>query len=154
MQMNGINGLVTIAKVWREWGNPRLTIMVLNNGDLNQVTWEQRALEGDPKYVPSQSIPDFPYAEYARLLGLGGIKVEAPDDVGAAWDEALSSDRPTVLEMLTDPNVPPLPPHISLKQARNYMAALLHGDTDSMQIVTASFRESWDSLFPPGTVSR
>ena len=80
MQMNGINGLATIARLWRDWPDPRLTIMVLNNADLNMVTWEQRGTEGDPRYVPSQSLPDFPYAEYARMLGLGGIRVERPDD--------------------------------------------------------------------------
>ncbi|KON81414.1 thiamine pyrophosphate-requiring protein [Azoarcus sp. PA01] len=149
MQMNGINGLVTIAKVWREWADPRLVVMVLNNGDLNQVTWEQRALAGDPKFVDAQAVPDFPYAEYARLLGLGGIRVDDPEEVGAAWDAALSADRPTLLEMVTDPDVPPLPPHISAKQAKAYLSALLHGDPDSRGIVIASFKESWDSLFPP-----
>jgi pyruvate dehydrogenase (quinone) len=148
MQMNGINGLVTIAKVWRDWADPRLTIMVLNNGDLNQVTWEQRAMEGDPRFAGSQAVPDFPYAEYARLLGLGGIKVDQPERVGPAWEEALAADRPTVVEMVTDPNVPPLPPHITVKEAKAYMSALLHGDADSMRIVIASIKETWDSLFP------
>ncbi|MCK0512443.1 thiamine pyrophosphate-requiring protein [Aromatoleum buckelii] len=152
MQMNGINGLVTIAKVWREWADPRLAVMVLNNGDLNQVTWEQRAMEGDPKFIDAQAVPDFPYAEYARLLGLGGIRVDDPEQVGAAWDAALHADRPTLLEMVTDPDVPPLPPHISAKQAKAYLSALLHGDPDSLGIVVASFKESWDSLFPPGSI--
>ncbi|MGZ5176495.1 MAG: thiamine pyrophosphate-requiring protein [Burkholderiales bacterium] len=148
MQMNGINGLVTIAKVWRDWADPRLTVMVLNNGDLNQVTWEQRAMEGDPRFAGSQAVPDFPYAEYARLLGLGGIKVDQPERVAPAWDEALAADRPTVVEMVTDPNVPPLPPHITMKETKAYMSALLHGDADSMRIVIASIKETWDSLFP------
>lgn len=150
MQMNGINGLVTIAKVWREWANPRLVVMVLNNGDLNQVTWEQRAMEGDPKFIPSQFIPDFPYAQYASLLGLNGIRVEDPDEIGPAWEEALGADRPTVLEMVTDPDVPPLPPHITVKEAKAYLSALLHGDPDSLGIVLASVKETWESLFPPG----
>lgn len=149
MQMNGINGLVTIAKVWPEWGDPRLTVMVLNNGDLNQVSWEQRAMEGDPKFSASQFIPDFPYAEYARLLGLGGIRVDDPDEIAPAWEAALAADRPTLIEMVTDPDVPPLPPHISLKQTRAYLAALLKGDPDARGIILQSFREGWDSLFPP-----
>lgn len=107
MQMNGINGLITIADLWRQWQSPRLTIMVLNNGDLNQVTWEQRAVQGDPKYEESQVLPGFAYAEYARLLGLNGIRVDHPDGVGKAWDTALRADIPTVIEMMTDPNVPP-----------------------------------------------
>ncbi|NTV11574.1 MAG: thiamine pyrophosphate-requiring protein, partial [Zoogloea sp.] len=152
MQMNGLNGLVTIAKIWHQWGDPRLTVMVLNNGDLNQVTWEQRVMEGDPKYQPSQFIPDFPYAEYGRLLGLGGIRVDQPDQIGPAWDSALAADRPTVVEMVVDPNVPPLPPHITAKQTRAYFSALLHGDPDARAIVMATFKESWDSLFPPGTI--
>jgi pyruvate dehydrogenase (quinone) len=154
MQMNGINGLVTIARAWREWGDPRLTVMVLNNGDLNQVTWEQRAMEGDPRFATSQSLPDFPYAEYAKLLGLGGIRVDKPDAIGAAWDGALAADRPTVIEMVTDPNVPPLPPHVNMKEAKAYLSALLHGDPDSVQMVLASAREVWDGFFPPGGTAR
>jgi pyruvate dehydrogenase (quinone) len=149
MQMNGINGLITIAKVWKDWGDPRLTVMVLNNGDLNQVTWEQRVMEGDPKYVPSQFVPDFPYAKYAALLGLNGIRVDKPEDIGPAWDAALAADRPTLLEMVTDPDVPPLPPHITMKEAKAYLSALLHGDPDSMGIIAASFRELREGWFPP-----
>jgi len=148
MQMNGVSGLITIAKVWRQWGNPKLIVMVLNNGDLNQVTWEQRAMAGDPKFAASQDVPDFPYAGYAQLLGLNGIRVERPEDVGAAWDAALAADRPTVLEMVTDPDVPPLPPHITAKNAKAYMKALLKGDADSLDIVIASAKEWWASVFP------
>ncbi|HEX8961442.1 MAG TPA: thiamine pyrophosphate-requiring protein [Rhodocyclaceae bacterium] len=149
MQMNGVNGLITIAKVWKDWGDPRLTIMVLNNGDLNQVTWEQRVMEGDPKYTPSQFVPDFPYAKYAALLGLNGIRVDNPDDIGAAWDEALAADRPTLLEMATDPNVPPLPPHITMHEVRAYLSALVHGDPDATRIIIASFREAREDWFAP-----
>lgn len=150
MQMNGISSLVTVAKVWREWASPRLTVMVLNNGDLNQVTWEQRAMEGDPRFEASQAVPDFPYAEYARLLGLGGIRVEKADHIAPAWDEALRADRPTVVEMVTDPNVPPLPPHITFEQAKAYLSALVKGDPDSVRMVIASAKEVWDGWFPPG----
>ncbi|TAK83433.1 MAG: thiamine pyrophosphate-requiring protein [Betaproteobacteria bacterium] len=145
MQMNGMNGLITIAKVWREWGDGRLTLMVLNNGDLNQVTWEQRAMEGDPKFEDSQVLPNIPYAEYARLLGLGGIRVDRAKDIGVAWDQALAADRPTLLEMVTDPNVPPLPPHISFEQAKAYLSALIKRDPDSLRMVVASAKEWWDS---------
>jgi pyruvate dehydrogenase (quinone) len=148
MQMNGISGLITIAKIWREWRDPRLTIMVLNNGDLNQVTWEQRAMAGDPKFEASQNVPDFPYAGYAELLGLQGIRIERPEDVGPAWDRALASPVPTLLEVVTDPEVPPLPPHISMKHAKAYMSSLIHGDPDAMSMIRQSAKEVWDSLFP------
>ncbi|HYD63547.1 MAG TPA: thiamine pyrophosphate-requiring protein [Noviherbaspirillum sp.] len=148
MQMNGISALVTIAKVWREWRDPRLVVMVLNNGDLNQVTWEQRAMQGDPKLEASQSLPDFRYAAYADLLGLHGIRVDRPEQIGPAWEAALSSRIPTVLEMVTDPDVPPLPPHVSVKQARAYLSALLHRDPDALGTVVATAREWWDSMFP------
>src|SRR6185369_1399740 len=101
MQMNGNGELLTIAKYWRRWSDPRLIVLVLHNNDLNQVTWEQRAMEGDPRYEASQEIPDFPYAAYAEMVGLKGIKVDDPDLVGQAWDEALASDRPVVLEAVT-----------------------------------------------------
>ena len=148
MQMNGMNGLITIAKVWREWGDPRLTVMVLNNGDLNQVTWEQRVMQGDPKFEPSQVVPDFPYARYAELLGLHGIRVDKPEEIGPAWERALAADRPAVVEMVTDPNVPPLPPHITFEQARSYLSALINRDPDSLRMVAASAKEWWDGVFP------
>jgi pyruvate dehydrogenase (quinone) len=150
MQMNGISGLITIAKYWRSWGNPQLVVMVLNNGDLNQVTWEQRALEGDPKFAASQEVPDFPYAAYGELLGLKGIHVGDPGRVASAWDEALAAERPVVLEMITDPDVPPLPPHITLEQAKAYLSALIKGDPDSIGMVKASAKQVWATLFPGG----
>ena len=143
MQMNGINGLVTAAKYWREWSDPTLVIMVLNNGDLNQVTWEQRAMEGDPKFAGSQDVPQFPYAGYAELLGLKGTRVERPEDIGPAWDAALTAGRPAVLGMVTDPNVPPLPPHITKKQAKAYLEALVKGDPDAIEVVKSSARQIW-----------
>ena len=148
MQMNGINALVTIARAWTEWRNPRLTIMVLNNADLNMVSWEQRATAGDPKFPASQDLPGFPYADYARLLGLGGIRVVGPAQVGPSWDEALSADRPTLVEMVTDPNVPPTPPHITAKQMKAYLSALLKGDPDARSLIVASAKEWWEGLFP------
>jgi len=146
MKMLGINGLITIAREWRRWADPRLVVMVLNNGDLNMVTWEQRSTEGDPKFEGSQDLPSFPYAQYARMLGLGGLRVELPGDIGAAWDEALKADRPMLLEMVTDPTVPPAPPHVTAKQFRHDVSALLHGDPQALEIVKSSAREWWDGL--------
>jgi pyruvate dehydrogenase (quinone) len=120
MQMNGMAELITVAKYWRRWQDPRLTVLVLNNRDLNQVTWEQRAFEGDAKFDASQQIPDFPYARYAEMCGLRGIRVDDPALLGEAWDTALHSESPCVLEAVTDPEVPPLPPHVSLEHARNF----------------------------------
>ncbi|MBA4142455.1 MAG: thiamine pyrophosphate-requiring protein [Nitrosospira sp.] len=141
MQMNGLNELITICKYWKRWSNPRLVVMVLNNRDLNQVTWEQRALEGDPKFEASQDLPDFPYARYAELIGLRGIFVDQPEELGNAWDNALSADCPVVLEVCADPDVPPLPPHITFKQARAYASAILKGDTDSPGIIKSSVKQ-------------
>jgi pyruvate dehydrogenase (quinone) len=148
MQMLGINGLVTIAHHWKQWRNKCFVVMVLHNCDLNMVTWEQRVSGGTPRFVTSQELPQFPYAEYAKLLGLHGIRVDRPEAVAPAWDEALAADRPTLLEVVTDPNVPPLPPHVSFEQAKHYARALLHGDADAVQIVKASAREVWDGLVP------
>ena len=146
MQMNGLNELITIAKYWERWSDPRLVVLVLNNRDLNMVTWEQRALEGDPKFEASQEIPDFPYARYAELLGLRGIRVDDPGDLGAAWDEALSADRPVVLEAVTDPEVPPLPPHITFEQARNLMLAMARGDEGWWSMIEQSFKAKLKEL--------
>ena len=146
MQMLGINGLVTIAAHWREWEDPRLVVMVLHNGDLNMVTWEQRGMSGEPKFSTSQDVPRLPFAEFANILGLHGIRVDDPDKLGAAWDEALSAGRPALLEVVTDPNVPPLPPHISATEVKQYLKALLHGDPDATQVVTATARQAWATL--------
>lgn len=141
MQMNGMNELITIGKYWRRWSSPHLIVMVLNNRDLNQVTWEQRVMEGDPKFKASQEVPDFPYARYAELIGLRGIRVDRPEELGRAWEYALGADRPTLLEAYTDPDVPPLPPHVTFKQAKGYAAAILHGDPDSRSIIKSSAKQ-------------
>ena len=140
MQMNGNAELLTIAKYWREWADPRLIVAVLNNRDLNQVTWEMRILSGNPKYEASQELPDFGYAAYARSLGLVGIRVDDPAQVGAAWDEAFAANRPVVFEAITDPNVTILPPHISFAQAHNFASALLKGDPDGAGVVVETVK--------------
>jgi pyruvate dehydrogenase (quinone) len=148
MQMNGMAELITIAKYWRQWTDPRLVVMVLNNRDLAYVTWEERIQSGDPKFNASQDLPDVPYAEFARLIGLGGRRVEHADDVGPAWDEALSANRPFVLDMVTDPDVPPLPPHITLSQAKNFVSALVRGDPETGGVLAQTARQLASSLLP------
>jgi len=148
MQMNGTAELVTVEKYWKHWANPRLIILVLNNRDLNMVTWEQRVLNGDPKFEASQNLPDFPYAAYAEMLGLKGIRLDHPDNVAGAWAEALAADRPVVIDAHTDPEVPPLPPHISFQQARNFMSAMIHGDAEGGRAIRQSVKEGIESLLP------
>jgi pyruvate dehydrogenase (quinone) len=140
MQMIGINALIDVAKYWRRWEDPRLIVLVLNNQDLNQVTWEQRVLAGDPKLEASQNLPDFPFARYAEMLGFKGIRVDNPDAVAPAWEEALDSDRPVIYEAVTDPEIPPLPPHIRLEQAQGMAQALSKGDPHGIRIAWNSLR--------------
>ena len=120
MQMNGLNVMITISKYWKQWSDPRLIVMVLNNQDLNQVTWEERVQMGAGKTESTQAIPDFAYHSYAELLGLKGILVREPEQLGPAWDAAFSADRPVIMNVYADPNVPPLPPHITFKDAKNF----------------------------------
>jgi pyruvate dehydrogenase (quinone) len=148
MQMNGLAELITIAKYWQRWSDPRLVVLVLNNRDLNQVTWEQRAMEGDPRFEASQDVPDFPYARFAEMIGLASVRVDRPDDIAGAWDEVLSADRPAVLEAIVDPDVPPLPPHITLDQAKSLMLALAKDDPDRKGVVEKSFRQKLAELLP------
>jgi pyruvate dehydrogenase (quinone) len=138
MQMNGLAELITIAKYWERWADPRLVVLVLNNRDLNQVTWEHRAMEGSPKFATSQDLPDVAYADFAESLGLRGLRVEDAEAVGAAWDQALAADRPFVIDAVTDPDVPPLPPHITFDQARSMASALLKGDPDAVGVIRQS----------------
>ncbi|WP_427911616.1 thiamine pyrophosphate-requiring protein [Ramlibacter sp. MMS24-I3-19] len=146
MQMIGLNALITIADRWKQWADPRLTVMVLNNGDLNMVTFEQRTQAGDPRFDASQLLPAFPYAEYARMLGLRGIRVDRPEQVALAWEEALASDRPTVLDMVVDGNVPPVPPHVTSKQAKSYFSALWKRDPEALSVLKQTAREWWAGL--------
>ena len=128
VQMNGVAELITVAGLWRRWADPRFVVLVLNNGDLAEVTWEQREMEGDPRFGASQRLPDFPYARYADLLGLRGIRVDDPADLAAAWDAALSADRPVVLEAVVDPEVPLLPPFPAGEQKLATMRSALEQD--------------------------
>ena len=147
MQMNGMNGLITIAKYWKKWSNPRLVVLVLNNRDLNQVTWEMRAQSGDPKFDASQDVPDVRFSSYAELLGLKGIFVDHPDHVADAWREAFAADRPVVLEAFTDPEIPLLPPHITLKNAKAFSSTLIKGDPGEARIIAESAKEILENLF-------
>lgn len=147
MQMLGNNGLITLSKYWKRWTDPRLVILVLHNNDLAQVSWELRVMTGDPKFSGSQDVPDFPYAEYAKMLGLNGIRVDDPEKISEAWDLALSADRPTVLEVITDPNVPPLPPHISFKMMVKYGETLLKGDPDEWDIIKSTWKSEMSTIF-------
>jgi pyruvate dehydrogenase (quinone) len=145
MQMLGINALIDLAHYQERWSGP-LVVLVLNNGDLNQVTWEQRVLAGDAKMQTTQQLPPFDFAAYARQLGLQGIRVETPDQIGSAWDQALAADRPALIDVITDPEVPPLPPHIRPEHAKGFARALLHGDPDSAHMVRQSLREKIKDL--------
>ena len=135
MQMNGLAELITIKHYWEQWADPRLIVAVLHNNDLNQVTWEMRAMEGAPKFEESQRIPDVSYEGFARSLGLHGLAVDKPEQVGPAWDQALAADRPTVLDLRTDPSVPPIPPHATFEQAKDAAMALLKGDPDRWAVL-------------------
>jgi pyruvate dehydrogenase (quinone) len=146
MQMLGNSVLVTIADHFKEWADPRLVVVVLNNGDLNQVTWEQRAMVGDPKFEASQDLPPFPYARYATMVGLIGIEVNTPEQIVPALEQALAADRPVVIECHTDPEVPPLPPHITFKEAKNFMSSIMHGDPRRWRMIEQSAKQVWAGL--------
>jgi pyruvate dehydrogenase (quinone) len=135
MQMNGLAELVTIHRYWEEWADPRLVVCVFHNNDLNQVTWEMRAMEGAPKFVESQCLPDISYAAFARSIGLNAIEVNKDDQLASAWREALTAKRPVVLDIRTDPNYPPIPPHATFDQMRDMVKAVLGGDENAWQLI-------------------
>ena len=141
MQMNGNAELVTVKQYWKRWKHPGFVVMVLVNHDLNLVTWEQRALGGDPKFAPAQDVEDFSYAGYAELLGFRGIRVERPEDIAGAWREAFEAQRPTVIEFIADPDVPPVPPHVNFEQLKHYLSALGKGDPDAPDVIRQTLRE-------------
>ena len=148
MQMNGLAELITIKHYWREWADSRLIIAVLHNNDLNQVTWEMRAMEGSPKFTQSQQLPDVSYEGFARSLGLHGIAVDEPGHVGPAWDQALAADRPTVLDLRTDPDVPPIPPHATFEQMKDAATAMMKGDPDRWGVLKEGFKTKIQEFLP------
>ena len=148
MQMNNLAEMITVAKYWQKWSDPRFIVMVMNNEDLNQVTWEQRVMEGNPKFEATQRLPDVPYHKFAELIGLKGIFCDDPAQVGSAWDEALAARVPVLLEVKTDPEVPPLPPHISLAQARKFTSMLLKGDPEEGSLIMDTARQVLSHILP------
>jgi pyruvate dehydrogenase (quinone) len=148
MQMNGLAELITIKHYWQEWSDPRLIIAILHNDDLNQVTWEMRAMQGAPKFPESQTLPDVDYAAFAASLGLLAINVDKPDEIGPAWDRALAAARPTVLDVRCDPNVPPIPPHATFEQAKNAAKAMLHGDEDRWGVIKEGVKTKVQEFLP------
>jgi pyruvate dehydrogenase (quinone) len=146
MQMNGNAELLTAMQYWRQWTNPTFIVLVLVNHDLNQVTWEQRVLAGDPKFSAAQDVIDFPYAAYGKMLGFEGIRVDHPDAIVEGWELALSAQRPVVIEFITDPDVPPLPPHITWEQAKSYLSALANVDPDQWGIIKQSTKQFLSGL--------
>jgi pyruvate dehydrogenase (quinone) len=148
MQMNGLAELITIAHYWQQWADPRLIIAILHNNDLNQVTWEMRAMEGAPKFAESQTLPDVDYAAFARSLGLVGVNLDTPDAIGPAWEQALAASTPTVLDIRCDPNVPPIPPHATFAQAKATASAILHGDEDAWGFVKEGIKTKAQQYLP------
>jgi pyruvate dehydrogenase (quinone) len=153
MQMNGLAEMITAAKYRHQWEDPRLVVGVWNNHDLNQVTWEMRAMEGAPSFLPSQEIPDVQYAAFARSLGLTGVRVEKPQDVEAGWRAGLEADGPAVIEFLTDPAVPPIPPHATWEQLEATAASVLKGDFDRTSMVRQGFKAKLQEFLPGGDKS-
>ena len=146
MQMNGMAELLTIARYQSLWKDPRCIVCVFHNSDLNQVTWELRAMGGTPKFEPSQALPEASYADFARSIGLGGIAVDRPEQIGEAWDVALDAEIPTVLDIRCDPEVPPIPPHATLEQLKSMTEAVLKGDPHAWHLVTQGLKTKLQEL--------
>ncbi len=150
MQMLGNNGLITIAGHWQEWSNPQLIILVLNNQDLNMVTWEQRVMAGDPKFEASQNLPPFNFARYAEMLGLKGIRLTSTEDIEPGLKDAFAADRPVIIDAMTDPEVAPLPPHITIEQARAFASSLIQRDPNAFNAVRQSVKDLLQTYLPRG----
>ena len=146
MQMNGMAELITVSRYWEQWQDPRLIVLVLNNEDLNQVTWEMRAMSETTKFEATQSLPAFDYAAFAQSVGLRGLRIEKPDDIAGAWDQAFASDRPVVVDAVVDPEIPPIPPHTELSQVKSLTKAILKGDPAARHIIKQGLKEKAQEL--------
>jgi pyruvate dehydrogenase (quinone) len=150
MQMNGLAELLTIKRYAPEWADRRLIVAVLHNNDLNQVTWELRAMGGAPKFEESQALPEMSYAAFARSIGLEGIEVDKPEAIGPAWDQALAAAGPVVLDVRCDPDIPPIPPHAEFEQIKDAAEAIIKGDPDAAGIVRKGMKTKAQELFTRG----
>jgi pyruvate dehydrogenase (quinone) len=148
MQMNGMAELITIKRYWREWHDPRLIVAILHNNDLNQVTWEMRAMAGAPKFAESQNLPDVDFASFAAGLGLNASSVKDPEELADVWRDALSADRPTVLDVYTDPDMPPIPPHATWDQFKAATTAVLAGDEDRSGFIKTGLKTKAQEFLP------
>ena len=148
MQMNGLAELMTIAKYRDLWPDPRCVVCVFHNNDLNQVTWELRAMGGAPKFEESQVLPDIDYAAVARSFGLEAISVDTPDEVGPAWDRALSADGPVLLDVRCDPEMPPIPPHATFEQAKSAAEAVVKGDPNAWHLIVQGIKTKAQEFLP------
>lgn len=148
MQMNGLAELLTIARYRSTWSDQRLVICVFHNNDLNQVTWELRAMGGAPKFEESQTLPDVSYAEVARTMGLEAIEVHSDDEVAGAWDAALELQTPVLLDVHTDPEVPPIPPHATYEQIKDLTSAVLKGDPGGWHLMTQGIKTKVQEMLP------
>jgi pyruvate dehydrogenase (quinone) len=148
MQMNGMAELITIKRYWPQWEDPRLVIAILHNNDLNQVTWEMRAMGGAPKFAESQTLPDIDFAAFAAGLGLNALSIKDPDQLADGWRDALSADRPTVLDVYTDPDMPPIPPHATWDEFKAATAAVLSGDEDRVGFIKVGLKTKAQEFLP------
>ncbi len=148
MQMNGMAELITIKHYWEQWSDPRLVVAVLHNNDLNQVTWEMRAMEGSPRFVESQRLPDVDFAGFAASLGLHAQTITDPEALGGAWEQALAADRPSVLDVHCDPDIPPIPPHATLDQMIKSAEAMLKGDDSRWGVIKEGIKTKAQEFLP------
>jgi len=148
MQMNGLAELLTIRRYRDLWSDQRLIVCIFHNNDLNQVTWELRAMGGAPKFEESQSLPDVSYADVARSMGLRAIAVDTDDAIGPAWDEALAADEPTVLDIRCDPEMPPIPPHATYEQAKELVESILKGDPARWRLIAQGIKTKAQEFVP------
>ncbi|TCP42656.1 pyruvate dehydrogenase (quinone) [Tamaricihabitans halophyticus] len=150
MQMNGLAELLTIARYRHLWSDPRLVVCVFHNNDLNQVTWELRAMGGAPKFEESQTIPEISYADVARGLGFDAVSVDDPDQLGETWDRVLHAQRPALVDVRCDPEVPPIPPHATFEQMKSTTEALLRGDPNAWRVMTQGTKTKAQEFLPRG----
>jgi pyruvate dehydrogenase (quinone) len=154
MQMNGMAELITVARYYQQWSDPRLVIAILHNNDLNQVTWEMRAMEGAPKFEESQSLPSVSFAGFAASLGLQSVEVHEPHELKGAWAKAFAADRPTVLDVHTDPDFPPIPPHATFEQGKDTLRAMLAGDADALGVLRTGIKQKVQEYLPTSRAKR
>jgi pyruvate dehydrogenase (quinone) len=121
-----------------------IKVFVNNNGALGQILWEQMVL-GYPEFGVRFQRP-MSFAPFAQSCGGLGLRVEKAGEVEPAVREALAHPGPALVDVMVNPDEPPLPGKVTYEQAKGFAQAWLRGQPRKATMATTLFRDKLDQL--------